>query len=916
MKMTLSQTISRFDILLMICISCALAQLQAGPGLAAPAPASKTVSDKLSGHNPSCDSIIRRYRKMVSLGDEAGNYGVREAQADQISLAGMMLFEQNQVELEKQYYSMTGSLPRLNEFLTWLESDTTLWDADKLAFRDLLQDVADYYSSQTGMSRDKTITRLAEDRKALAEIFDTYRAEMEKIFGKFRTRGMQVQRQAWDSYVKFVKSTYPFDGILSTFSKELPTVAPPTRGKKRRCKVDPLETFGCELPDSTFVLTFDDGPHIRRTPAILSTLRKYEVPAIFFQVGRNLAAIRKDNSLALTRAASVDSIVQPELFLAGGHTYSHALLTKLDSAALVREIEDGGRCLTAAGENESGLFRPPYGGVNDTVLRFLSERGKKVMLWNVDSRDWADPVPQSIANRVIAEAEIKRKGIILFHDINGSTLDALPLVIETLQSRGYTFAGWNEGALKTAARGLQAGTAAPKDSAPIYRESHALIIGINDYQKWPKLSYAVNDARAMKDALIQEMKFKPENVTLLTDSAARRDRIISELSETLGDPARVGEQDRLLVFYAGHGATKKLPTGRSIGYIIPVDADVKNYDGQAISMTQIQDINEAIPAKHVYFIMDACYSGLALTRGGGQGSSGDPQRYIKEVTARRARQMLTAGGADEEVSDGGPNGHSIFTWTLLQGLSGGADLNADGFITASELGAFVAPSVSSLSKQTPAFGNLVGSAGGEFIFTTGRQDEMLSPLSKQVDEKTAGINAEIERVSRELKTRQEENARLAADLASAKAQLAATALKRGQGAASQDSLQALDLNERGVALYKEKKYAQALTALLQAVALKPNNVQYVNNIGFMYHRMGDPEEALQWLRRSLEIDSCRAVTYLNLADVQMDLKRYGEAAGNYQQYLVRMPQTPLKASVEKKIKTAEQGGGKLGENQH
>jgi uncharacterized caspase-like protein len=49
--------------------------------------------------------------------------------------------------------------------------------------------------------------------------------------------------------------------------------------------------------------------------------------------------------------------------------------------------------------------------------------------------------------------------------------------------------------------------------------------------------------------------------------------------------------------------------------------------------------------------------------------------------------MLTAGGADQQVADNGPNGHSVFTWTLLQGLEGRADLNGDGYITASELGA-------------------------------------------------------------------------------------------------------------------------------------------------------------------------------------------------------------------------------------
>jgi uncharacterized caspase-like protein len=393
---------------------------------------------------------------------------------------------------------------------------------------------------------------------------------------------------------------------------------------------------------------------------------------------------------------------------------------------------------------------------------------------------------------------------------------------------------------------------------------------------------------------------------MLIDTAATRDRILAELSETFADPSRVGPEDRLLVFFAGHGATKKLPTGRTLGYIIPVDADVKNYEGQAISMTTLQDINEAIPAKHVYFIMDACYSGLALTRGGGQGSTGDPQRYIKEVTTRRARQVLTAGGADEEVSDGGPNGHSIFTWTLLQGISGNADLNSDGFITASEIGTFVAPSVSSLSRQTPAFGNLVGSAGGEFVFKVKRGEEMLSVMSDPADEKAATINAEIEKVRSELRSKQEENAKLSADLASAKARLAGAALKRGGAGASQDSLEALDLNERGIALYREKKYAQALTCLYKAVALQPNNVQFVNNIGFLYHRMGDPQEAVQWLRRSLQLDSCRAVTYLNLADVQLDLKLNAEAAGNYKKYLVMMPQTPLKAGVEKKLKAAQQ----------
>ena len=133
----------------------------------------------------------------------------------------------------------------------------------------------------------------------------------------------------------------------------------------------------------------------------------------------------------------------------------------------------------------------------------------------------------------------------------------------------------------------------------------------------------------------------------------------------------VQREDRVLVFYAGHGATRKLASGRELGYIIPVDADLTNYEGSAISMTNFQDISEAIPAKHVLFVMDSCYSGLALTRGG----AGVPsQNYLNEISRREGRQMFTAGGRDQQVADNGPNGHSIFTWTLLQGLDGRADL--------------------------------------------------------------------------------------------------------------------------------------------------------------------------------------------------------------------------------------------------
>src|SRR3974377_1956340 len=113
------------------------------------------------------------------------------------------------------------------------------------------------------------------------------------------------------------------------------------------------------------------------------------------------------------------------------------------------------------------------------------------------------------------------------------------------------------------------------------------------------------------------------------------------------------------------------------------------------------------------------------------------------MSRRTAREMLTAGGANEEVADNGPNGHSVFTWTLLQGLEGRADLNSDGYISAAELAAHGGPGVSALSHRTPAFGNLPGGEGGEFIFELHPETEGLSELSTQLDQEAIKINSEL-----------------------------------------------------------------------------------------------------------------------------------------------------------------------------
>ena len=92
----------------------------------------------------------------------------------------------------------------------------------------------------------------------------------------------------------------------------------------------------------------------------------------------------------------------------------------------------------------------------------------------------------------------------------------------------------------------------------IYNESWALIIGINKYENVNRLNFAVNDANVIKKLLIKKYGFPEKNIRFLTDKQATKNNILAAFNEIL---LTAGDQDRVVVFYAGHGDTYKLPGG-------------------------------------------------------------------------------------------------------------------------------------------------------------------------------------------------------------------------------------------------------------------------------------------------------------------------------------------------------------------
>lgn len=249
---------------------------------------------------------------------------------------------------------------------------------------------------------------------------------------------------------------------------------------------------------------------------------------------------------------------------------------------------------------------------------------------------------------------------------------------------------------------------------PFFKKSWALIIGIDDYIKANKLKYAVSDAEAVSNVMIKKYGFGSKYVIKLYNSEATKENILRAFEKLIKETS---EDDRVFVFFAGHGITMPLPEGKERGYILPVDADPSQPILTAISTDQLNEISEAIPAKHLYFVMDACYGGLIFARS--QPLSADVVNFVEVVSKRRTRQALTAGGRDQPVFDTGPGGHSVFTFHLLEGLDKGfADLDKNGIITSSEIASYILPRVTAESKgqQTPQYGILVGDRGGEFVF--------------------------------------------------------------------------------------------------------------------------------------------------------------------------------------------------------
>ena len=282
----------------------------------------------------------------------------------------------------------------------------------------------------------------------------------------------------------------------------------------------------------------------------------------------------------------------------------------------------------------------------------------------------------------------------------------------------------------------------------LYNESHALLVGVNDYQGlWPTLPGVISDIKSVKEVL-ELLGFSVETIM----NPTRKE--LNEAFVSFIDRYGHAEKNRLLFYFAGHGHTI-VPQygGTKMGFIIPKGAPNPNIDKrgflrQAMSMQNIEVYARAIQSKHALFIFDSCFAGSIFA------TSRSVPQIIKEKTGKPVRQFIAAGRANQTVPD-----ESIFRRQFVRAFNGDGDLNRDGYITGSELGQFLENVVANYSKgsQVPQYGKLRDAVldQGDFVFPISIGERVTKVTNRLKEEKQSLEEKQKEELIKQEKLLQE-----------------------------------------------------------------------------------------------------------------------------------------------------------------
>ena len=193
-------------------------------------------------------------------------------------------------------------------------------------------------------------------------------------------------------------------------------------------KTDELPIYCVDTEEKVISLTFDAAWNVDDFDTILEILDKYDIKATFFVTGEWVS--KYPEAVKKLYEAGHDI---------GNHGDNHKHMSTLSKEENISEMQgchDKVKTLTGY---DMKLFRAPYGDYDGDLIKQAREFGYETIQWDVDSLDWKDLSAAEITRRVLDGA--KNGSIVLFHNAALHTPEALPGIIESLQSQGYELVG-------------------------------------------------------------------------------------------------------------------------------------------------------------------------------------------------------------------------------------------------------------------------------------------------------------------------------------------------------------------------------------------------------------------------------------------------------------------------------------------
>jgi tetratricopeptide (TPR) repeat protein len=436
----------------------------------------------------------------------------------------------------------------------------------------------------------------------------------------------------------------------------------------------------------------------------------------------------------------------------------------------------------------------------------------------------------------------------------------------------------------------------PKNVTP--PRSYALIVGIAKYQNLSEkqnLLFSERDAESIYSILISPEggAFPAQNVHRLIGAKATLANIRQELEEWL--PSKTKEGDRVLVYFAGHGF---VIDGHA--YLAPYDIKLDNVAATAYPMQQLSSVvGSKVQGKWKVLMTDACHSGAIGSEGSAALNRGlvDVDKSIFVLSASRDREQ-----SFESADWGG--GHGIFTYYVERGLSGAADEDQDGLVTADELAEYVRTNV---RKDSEGRQNPTSEAGSfdpkmQLAYTPANAKPDAPPAPKFgtlvvesnmdgvevfVDEKSQGVvnkgtplrlqgllpgahSVKGVKMGYEPDGPREETVYPGDErTVSLKIQF----VRRRPKAAVEHLDKGLELYQKGF----EANYRKAAEQFEQALAADPTYSQAALYLGRTYNALFDQEKAEQYFRKALAIDPDYVEARASFAGMLLDKGASDEA---------------------------------------